>query len=312
MSQRHVRFGYGTFVVACAAAVFLSMATATPALAQDAVEWTEAEGGNGHWYAVVTGQQLNWQEAVSTAESQGGYLVTCTSQEENEFVRTQLIPCFGSIPAAWMGGFRESPEIWAWVTGEEWDYANWILGDPNDTSSQPALNFYESSSGCGWADQDSQFVYDAYVVEWSADCNGDGIVDYGQILDRSLSDGNGDGRPDVCDDYLHVPEQFATIAEAIDSASNGETILIKWGTYMPAQTLDTQGKAITIRGAGADSESPNTIIDGQDSIRVLICENGEGADTVFEHLLITGGLAEGKIPRQSRWRDVELRKQPDT
>ena len=37
------------------------------------------------------------------------------------------------------------------------------------------------------------------IIEWSADCNGDGLVDYGQILDGTLEDTNNDGVPNVCD-----------------------------------------------------------------------------------------------------------------
>ena len=36
------------------------------------------------------------------------------------------------------------------------------------------------------------------MIEWSADCNGDGIVDYGQILDGTLTDADRNGIPDVC------------------------------------------------------------------------------------------------------------------
>jgi hypothetical protein len=39
----------------------------------------------------------------------------------------------------------------------------------------------------------------AYVVEWSADCNADGVVDYGQILQGQLADANGNGVPDPCE-----------------------------------------------------------------------------------------------------------------
>ena len=71
MSHRHVRFGYRTCVAACATtAVFLSMATAAPALAQDAVQWTEAEGGNGHWYKGVPGYS-SWQSAQNSAVAAG-------------------------------------------------------------------------------------------------------------------------------------------------------------------------------------------------------------------------------------------------
>jgi hypothetical protein len=39
----------------------------------------------------------------------------------------------------------------------------------------------------------------ATFIEWSADCNGDGIVDYGQIFRGELADLNGNGVPDVCE-----------------------------------------------------------------------------------------------------------------
>jgi hypothetical protein len=37
------------------------------------------------------------------------------------------------------------------------------------------------------------------VIEWSADCNNDGIVDYGQCRDGSLPDYNGNNIPDCCE-----------------------------------------------------------------------------------------------------------------
>jgi len=37
------------------------------------------------------------------------------------------------------------------------------------------------------------------IIEWSADCNTDGIVDYGQILQGQLADVNANGVPDSCE-----------------------------------------------------------------------------------------------------------------
>lgn len=37
------------------------------------------------------------------------------------------------------------------------------------------------------------------VVEWSADCNGDGVVDLGQILAGTFADSDGNGVPDACE-----------------------------------------------------------------------------------------------------------------
>ena len=56
----------------------------------------------------------------------------------------------------------------------------------------PSSNWNDGGGGCGtWPK--------GYVIEWSADCNGDGIVDYGQILDGTLTDSNGNGIPDTCE-----------------------------------------------------------------------------------------------------------------
>ena len=73
---------------------------------------------------------------------------------------------------------------------------------------------------------------------------------------------------------LQVPGEYATIASAIGAASNGDTILIAAGTYAPAETIDPDGKSITLRGAIDGEGFPATIIDGQGSIRVLLCSNG--------------------------------------
>ncbi|MCE2883527.1 MAG: IPT/TIG domain-containing protein [Planctomycetaceae bacterium] len=38
-----------------------------------------------------------------------------------------------------------------------------------------------------------------YVIEWSGDCDGDGVVDLGQIAAGELEDVNGNGRPECCE-----------------------------------------------------------------------------------------------------------------
>jgi hypothetical protein len=65
------------------------------------------------------------------------------------------------------------------------------------------------------------------AIEWSADCNADGIVDYGQILQGHLPDTNGNGVPDAC--------EVLTCANADlfrDSNINGADLgilLAQWG-----------------------------------------------------------------------------------
>ena len=89
------------------------------------------------------------------------------------------------------------------------------------------------------------------IIEWSADCNNDGIVDYGQILDGSLEDLDANGVPDCCDAGV------SCVSCAADLDGNGEVngidlaiILGKWGTNggkdYPNADIDGDG---TIGGA---------------------------------------------------------------
>ncbi len=44
----------------------------------------------------------------------------------------------------------------------------------------------------------SRLIVGGLTLEFTADCNGDGIVDYGQILDGTYADEDGNGVPDCC------------------------------------------------------------------------------------------------------------------
>ena len=80
----------------CSLAIAAIAAVATPAFnahAQDALQWTEAEGGNGHWYRVVfaggTGfppNAISWDDARIAAQLQNGDLATPVTQAENEWL----------------------------------------------------------------------------------------------------------------------------------------------------------------------------------------------------------------------------------
>ncbi|MEY5032880.1 MAG: Dockerin type domain, partial [Planctomycetota bacterium] len=92
--------------------------------------------------------------------------------------------------------------------------------------------------------------------EWSADCNSDGIVDYGQIRSGELADANGNYIPDCCE---ATPPCGPCLADVDGSgAVNGvdlAAILNTWGT--------TGGKY-----PGADVNSDG-IVNGADLAEVL-------------------------------------------
>ncbi|MEC8734526.1 MAG: lectin-like protein, partial [Planctomycetota bacterium] len=192
--------------------ILLSLASSTSA--QDAVQWRTEDGGNGHWYAFRLLEADCEAEATAAAGMFGAHLATATSEDEN-LLMDSLIP--DSEPGAYIGGFQvtgteEDSLGWYWVTGEAWDYTAWDTNQPSGGSSEDCLFMYslDYANASGWHDNvhfacGSDTLQRPYIIEWSADCNGDGIVDYGQILDGSLADSNGNGIPDCCDEGRCLP-----------------------------------------------------------------------------------------------------------
>ena len=142
------------------------------------IQWTVAEGGNGHFYeAVDLGIEVSWDDAKSAAEAAGGYLATITSAEEDDWVTANLLPLIsgtrgdGAI-GPWIGGYQDlsSPAYaepsggWVWITGEPWDYTAWYPNEPNNGGSngEKYLHYYVSHLS-GW--NDNSHTPDSYIIE---------------------------------------------------------------------------------------------------------------------------------------------------
>jgi len=179
------------------------------------VQWRVEDGGNGHWYAQLNyGGGRTYTEAKLLCESRGGHLATITSSGEQQMVCDVLTTLTG-----WIGAERTGAG-WGWCTGEPWTYGSICSPTPNADRVQ----LY----GCTcWNDTfDGDTLTESAIIEWSADCNGDGIVDYGQILDGSLSDVNADGVPDSCQAPC-VPSDLNNDG-AVDGSDLG-ALLSDWG-----------------------------------------------------------------------------------
>ena len=85
--------------------------------------------------------------------------------------------------------------------------------------------------------------------------------------------------------------QYTSINAAIDAASDGDVILLAAETYYEGARINTDGKAITLRGATDKSGDPASILDGADSHQLIECQNDEDASTRFENLVIQNGYA---------------------
>ncbi|CAK0748295.1 exported hypothetical protein [Gammaproteobacteria bacterium] len=97
---------------------------------------------NNHTYTFFN-TPLDWGSAQSACGQLGGYLATITSQEENDWITTNIIAAVNS--SVWVGGTDEGHEgTWTWVTGEIWDYKNWNPGEPNNLGGNE--NYLEIAS----------------------------------------------------------------------------------------------------------------------------------------------------------------------
>ena len=101
-------------------------------LTQSAQSAPEMWSQNGHYYELQILAPVTWTQAKEIAEAKGGYLATITSAEENEFVQSII----GSDNAL-VGGFQVNGAVepnsgWAWITGEPFEYTNWMPNEPDD------------------------------------------------------------------------------------------------------------------------------------------------------------------------------------
>ena len=164
--------------------------------------------GNGHYYKLVTGN-INWTDAktaaeASTYEGLTGYLVTITSEAENNFIKNKL------ATNTWIGGSDNSTHTsnthaqtegtWEWVSGPDngktffcqveigikaedahedcevasgYSFENWKSAEPNDHNSatigeEDCAHMYGTGGSKGqWNDLHCTNVeVGAYVIEY--------------------------------------------------------------------------------------------------------------------------------------------------
>ena len=134
----------------------------------------------GHYYKIYN-RSLNWHDAKDYCENMGGHLVTITSLYEQIFIH-DLLDKYGDKNCYWLGGRKNSDDIWYWITNEKTDYFNWAKDQPdNFTKEEDCLMIYcrpnpSSASILGqWND-----------ISWNGNCNNEkffGIQNFGFICE---------------------------------------------------------------------------------------------------------------------------------
>ena len=201
-----------------------------------AVQWKVSDGGNGHWYALISATgAITWNQAKASCEQLGGYLATVPTAPEDAFVHTVV-----GQTEAYLGGFQSPGSCepgcgWQWLTGEPWGYTNWDVNLYEPNNNNGGQDFMRSYPGGQWDDVWGNVAINfGIAIEWSADCNDDGVVDYGQILSGELADTNNNGVLDVC-------ELVITSVQPISGPSTGGTAVRINGNNFPNPPVVTIG-----------------------------------------------------------------------
>ncbi|RLS87874.1 MAG: hypothetical protein DWI10_09620 [Planctomycetota bacterium] len=217
------------------AAGMMSVGIATvSANAQSAVQWRVEDGGNGHWYADDNRPTFN-SFAVRQAQyvAIGAHLATVTSAAEHSYVLSVAFPT-GQLLASdtWpaLGASRLAGEtVWNWVSGETVDYWPFVKNPPNTTLNYLMMWGSGSTPSLTWTGNGNTTLQRA-IIEWSADCNNDSIIDYGQILAGELEDLNANNIPDCCEGGVPCSCPADLDGNGEINSSDLEIILDKFGT----------------------------------------------------------------------------------
>ena len=242
----------------------VTLFAASAAHAQQAVQWKVSDGGNGHWYEgrrLSAESYISWNYARDQALQRGGELVSLSTPEEAAWVFETVAndrSLWSLSMGPWVGGFQsagaaEPSEGWSWLDGSVlYDGFPWGVFQPDNATHCGGPGGAPENHVCYWfgegvptptntfadlvesgyclARAENDWVTSA-VIEWSADCNNDGIVDYGQILAGDLSDANANNIPDCCEGSASCDPCPADIVHdgfvnAIDLAA----VLNNWGS----------------------------------------------------------------------------------
>jgi hypothetical protein len=223
--------------------------------AQEAVQWRVEDGGNGHWYGSLEfDSPTSWTAAGTQAVALGANLACLETEEENRWIADAFVGRIGfPLGQAWIGGFLANDD-WQWMTGTRPQFLPWNCFECHescqpDYACEPYMAIMCLSDGIAWLNNAGGCLGKGEgqaLVEWSSDCNADGIVDYGQILAGEFADANGNNIPDCCENDVPCDPCAAADLDA-SGAVNGvdlAIILNTWGTAggkYPQADIDRDG-----------------------------------------------------------------------
>lgn len=133
---------------------------------------------NGHYYKVYN-MDYTWTEASEYCVSQGGHLMTITSEEEQAILQNLGLK---SGTNYWIGGTDSKREgRWEWVTGEKWLFTKWAHGEPDNSQLDTGIDEDYLQTAVDWnngwndsADQQDKTAKIGFICEWEPNQNAHG------------------------------------------------------------------------------------------------------------------------------------------
>jgi TolB-like protein len=147
----------------------LEVPAATAVLVEPRAGLLARDPRTGHVYEAVRGTRT-WYDAeqAAAARTYGGMrgrLATITSAEEDRFVWENLRQAVAG--GYWLGGFKANGgtgrDGWSWITGESFDYTNWLAGNPDDYFGEDGLHYWPMADSARWNDLDRTAGFGPFV-----------------------------------------------------------------------------------------------------------------------------------------------------
>jgi hypothetical protein len=234
------------------------------------VQWRAEDGGNGHWYAgIITNLAgADWTEARVLAQARGADLCIVQSTAHLDWLFSRIVrrqSLWSTSAGPWVGALQSAraPEPdggWTWVDGTAIAPGVWSAGQPDDFrpcgGDNNRMAFWNAGAGVprplledspgNLSSTPCVGIRTSALIEWSADCNNDGIVDYGQILTGQLADLDSNGIPDICQQPTCVDADLFRDFN-VNGADLG-ILLSQWGPSSPLTVSDINSDGV-VNGA---------------------------------------------------------------
>ena len=125
--------------------------------------YTNPQNIESRYYRVQSGRQRSWLEADHHCQSLGGNLAHIQNLAENNVVDN-------AAGINWIGGFQDCNNSaysnpnggWEWSNGNNINYTNWQVGEPNNSGGEQAIEMYDNGR---WNDQEIKIQNRRYILE---------------------------------------------------------------------------------------------------------------------------------------------------